>query len=337
MKKYNHVYEKMLTSDAILNSYRLSRKNKASWVTSMVDENPEYYLKLLQNMLKNKDFKTSEYEIFYKYDSGKLRKIANLPYFPDRIAQCDYVINVIEPIWLPVFIEFTYAAIPGRGPTKALKQLQNYLKTDCNGTQQVLKLDIKKYFDSIDKNILKEIYSRKLKDKDALDFAFEIIDSWTENGIPIGNYTSQYFGNIYLSYFDHWVKEVLKVKYYLRYMDDMIILTNSKERAWYLYNQINEYLTNNLKLTLKPAQPHLVEDRGVDFVGYRSFHNYSLIRNKTKRKIKHKTLRINQKLNKNNCLDKHDKGVIASYNGSLKWGNCYRLRQCTIDQFQKYL
>ena len=337
MKRYNNVYQRILEPEALQNAYKISRRNKEPWVTAMVDSDPEYYLSLLLYLLINEEFRTSEYEVFFKHDSGKLRKIANLPYFPDRIAQCVYVLEIIEPIWLPVFIETTYSAIPGRGQTPALLKLHDYLMDDPEGTAYVVKLDIKKYFESIDKEILKEIYARKIKDERALNFAYEIIDSWQDTGIPIGNYTSQYFGNIYLCYFDHWVKEVLGVKYYLRYMDDMIILVESKERGWEIYRAIDEYLRVNLKVTLKPAQPHLVEDRGVDFVGYRSFHNYTLVRNKNKRKIKHKSLRIQQKLDEGIELDDHDRGVIASYHGVLKWGDCYRLREQTIGRFDRYV
>lgn len=330
MKRYTNLYQRILSPKALQKAYRFSRKNKKPWVTAQVDANPTYYLAELKKMLEDGTFKTSKYEVFNKTDSGKLRKIANLPYYPDRIAQCVYVQEIIEPVWIPVFIETTYSAIPNRGQTAALIQLNEYLDDDPEGTMYVVKMDIKKYFDSIDKNILKEIFARKIKDKRALAFAYEIIDSWQDTGIPIGNYTSQYFGNIYLCYFDHWVKEVLGVKYYLRYMDDLIILVDSKERGWEVYHAIKEYLKNELGLILKPAQPHPVEDRGVDFVGYRSFHDYILVRNKTKRKAKHKCLRIQQKIEKGEELNEHDRGVIASYEGVFKWGDCHRLRDCTI-------
>lgn len=143
------------------------------------------------------------------------------------------------------FIPTTYAALPGekkwnkklkkhissRGPHAALLKLRQYVENDPSGTKYCLKLDIKKFFPNIDKAILKSLLRRKFKDKDLLWLLDDIVDSYDNGnpkGIPIGSYTSQYFGNFYLSYFDHWAKEEKHIKYLLRYMDDIVMKKAAK-------------------------------------------------------------------------------------------------------------
>lgn len=184
----------------------------------MVDEDPEKYLGQLQEMLLNKTYNTSEYVTFIKHDSGKDREIFKLPYFPDRICQWA-ILQVIEPYLVKNFIKNTYSAIPGRGIHLALHDIDQAVQHDVPGTQYCLKIDARKYYPSINHDILKKKYRRLFKDDDLLWLLDEIIDSTPgDTGIPIGNYLSQYSGNFYLSSFDHWMKEVKHVKYYYRYI-----------------------------------------------------------------------------------------------------------------------
>ena len=135
--------------------------------------------------------------------------------------------NILEPIWINIFTKDTYSCIKNRGIHKLVNNLKKVLKSDPEGTKYCLKLDIKKFYPSINHDILKEIIRYKIKDEELLQVLDEIIDS--AEGVPIGNYLSQFFANLYLAYFDHWIKEVLKVKYYFRYCDDITILGSNKE------------------------------------------------------------------------------------------------------------
>ena len=227
-------------------AHQNAKKGKGWYAeVKMVDENPEYYLKLLQEMLLNHTYRTSEYTTFIKQDSGKERVIYKLPYFPDRICQWA-ILQVIEPILIRNFTDDTYSAIPGRGIHQAFTRIKKAVQNDVPGTQYCLKLDAKKYYPSINHNILKDKYRRLFKDNDLLWLLDEIIDSTPgDTGIPIGNYLSQYSGNFYLSSFDHWLKEVKGVKYYYRYMDDIVILASSKEYLHQLRKDIAEYFHKN--------------------------------------------------------------------------------------------
>lgn len=168
-------------------------------------------------------YKTSPY-VTYKIYEPKERLIYRLPYYPDRIAH-HAIMNVVKEHWTKQFITNTYSCIEHRGIHKCLKDLKRDLRKTRgnNETQYCLKLDITKFYPSIDHNILKSIISRKIKDTKVLEILYEIIDSVNGingiygKGVPIGNYLSQYFANLYLTGFDHWCKEELKCRYYYRY------------------------------------------------------------------------------------------------------------------------
>jgi retron-type reverse transcriptase len=319
-------------------AHQNAKKGKGWYAeVKMVDENPEYYLKLLQEMLLNHTYRTSKYTTFIKQDSGKERVIYKLPYFPDRICQWA-ILQVIEPILIRNFTDDTYSAIPGRGIHQAFTRIKKAVQNDVPGTQYCLKLDAKKYYPSIKHNILKDKYRRLFKDNDLLWLLDEIIDSTPgDTGIPIGNYLSQYSGNYYLSSFDHWIKEVKGVKYYYRYMDDIVILAGSKEYLHQLRKDIAEYFHKELKLSIKEnwqVFPTFV--RGIDFVGYRIFLGYSLLRKTTCKQMKAKMVKIRKKMESGHEMNFSEWCSINSYKGWLIHCDSYRLKAKYIDPIQKY-
>jgi hypothetical protein len=144
---------------------------------------------------------------------------------------------------------------------------------------------------------LKKVIRNKIKDKELLWLLDNIIDS--APGIPIGNYLSQYFANLYLSKFDHWVKEILKIKYYFRYCDDLVILSDSKEKLHVIFKKINDYFINILKLTIKKNYKIFPTTTGIDFLGYKFYSKYTLIRKRIKnncfKKLKSRNIKKLQK------------------------------------------
>lgn len=324
--------------DNLILAHQNAKKGKGWYQeVKMVDANPEYYLGKLQEMLINKTYQTSQYETFIKKDSGKEREIFKLPYFPDRICQWA-IMQVIEPILLNNFTKDTYSAIPGRGIHLCLNRLDDALQHDVPGTQYCLKLDAKKFYPSINHDILKMKYRRLFKDNDLLWLLDEIIDSTPgETGIPIGNYLSQYSGNFYLSSFDHWIKEVKGIKYYFRYMDDIVILGSNKEELHNLMKEIDKYFKIKLKLKVKEnwqVFPTFV--RGIDFVGYRTFMNYKLLRKSTCKQFKRKMIAINKKQIEGKEMNYSEWCSINSYKGWLIHCNSYRLKQKYIEPIQKF-
>jgi hypothetical protein len=324
--------------DNLKAAHKNAKKGKG-WYQEVkqVDSNPEYYLGLLQNMLINKTYHTSEYQTFYKTEGNKKRLIYKLPYFPDRICQWA-VLQVIEPILLRNFTADTYSAIPGRGIHLCFYRLQEAMQKDVKGSQYCLKIDAKQYYPSIDHAILKEKYRRLFKDDDLLWLLDEVIDSTPgEAGIPIGNYLSQYSGNFYLSAFDHWIKEVKGVKHYFRYMDDIVILHESKEYLHRLRKEIDEYFHTKLKLTIKENwQVFPTFKRGLDYVGYRSFLEYTLLRKSTCKTFKAKMVAINKKRLNGEELSYSEWCSINSYKGWLKHCDSYRLQEKYMKPLERY-
>ena len=270
-------------------------------------------------MLKNKTFKNSQYYIFKIIDNGKEREIFKLPYFPDRIIH-HCIMQILEPIWKKSLIRDTYSSIKGRGLHDGVKRIKEALK-DKEGTKYCLKLDIKKFYPSVNHDVLKRIVRKKIKCKDTLWLLDEIIES-TE-GVPIGNYLSQYFGNIYLSGLDHFVKEECRVKYYFRYCDDIILLLGSKIRLREIFHSIEGYC-ESLVLSIKENyQIFPTNIRGIDFLGYRFFYEFTLLRKSIvlgfKNKIK-SILRNERGMPKSKIIN-----GLMSYHGWMKHGDCRRL------------
>ena len=190
--------------------------------------------------------------------------------------------------------------------------IRKALDTDEAGTTYCLKLDIKKFYASIDHDILKQLLRRKFKDQDLLWLLDEIIHS--AEGVPIGNYLSQYFANFYLTYFDHWIKEVKGVRYYFRYSDDIVILHPSKEFLHELLAAIKQYLNGNLKLIVKDNyQVFPVAARGIDVIGYVFYHTHTRMRKSIKKNFARRVSR------------RKNKATIAAYNGWAQFSNSKHL------------
>lgn len=355
MKRYGNLYEKIYSMDNLRKAHQNARKGKG-WYQEVreVDADVEGYLKRLQEMLINHTYQTSPYEKFIKRDSGKEREIFKLPYFPDRICQWA-ILQVIEPYLLRYMTKNTYSAIPERGIHAALHDVQEAMWKDVPNCQYCLKLDVRHYYPSINHGILKAKFRRLFKDAELLWLLDEIIDSictakiedmrdiWlldedidTETGIPIGNYLSQYCGNFYLSGFDHWIKEEKRVKHYFHYMDDIVIFGSSKEELHALKREMDVYFMRELRLTIKgnwQVFPSYV--RGVDFVGYRTFLNYTLLRKSTCTNFKKKMVYIRKKTESGQLMNYSEWCSVNSYKGWLNHCDSYRLQKKYITPIQE--
>lgn len=258
----------------------------------------------LHNALMDKTYKTSAYYTFKIYEP-KERIISALPFFPDRIVQ-QAILNILESVFYSVFTADSYSCIKRKGihgPKGADKALKKALR-DVPGTQYYLKLDIKKFYPTIDHAILKQLLRRKFKDKDLLWLLDEIIDS--AKGMPIGSYTSQFFANFYLTGFDRWIREQYRVKYYFRYSDDILILADSKPYLHQLRADIMEYMGFELNLQIKRNYRVAPVSCGIDYLGYVYRHTHTLLRPRIKKRM---------------FKNRHKPASLASYIGLLSHCN----------------
>lgn len=326
MKRYNGLHSKLCDYENIDLADGNARKGKdKKYGINKHDKNKIIENERLVEMLFNLTYKTSNYNL-YKIYEPKERIIYRLPYYPDRVAH-HAIMNIVKDIWTKNFIANTYSCIEGRGIHKCANDLKRDLKKYPNETKYCLKLDVTKFYPSIPHDGLKQCIRRKIKDKRFLSILDEIIDStnavinpFVTNksnkniGVPIGNYLSQYFANLYLSELDHLCKEELKCKFYYRYADDIVILNDNKDYLRKVLIYIKLYV-KTIGLKIKDNyQIYPVDSRGIDFVGYKFYHTHTLIRKSIKQRIMRLVYRYkNKEISKGEFKDK-----MNAYYGWLK-------------------
>ncbi len=265
--------------------------------------------------LKNRTYKHGRYTDFYITDP-KPRHIHKAP-IRDRVVH-HAVFNILNPIFEKTFIFNSYSCRKNKGTHRGINKLQKILRKTSKNSHNpcfILKCDIKKFFQSVDHNILLSIIERKIHDEKSLALIKEIIRNF-KPGLPIGNLTSQLFANIYLNELDQFVKHKLKISFYLRYTDDFIMVSNlsSELRDW--LEKIKDFLNIRLNLELHPAKIFLRKyHQGIDFLGYIQLPHHRILRKKTERRI----------------INKIQKGVskqsLNSYLGVLSHADSYKLSQ----------
>lgn len=308
MKRKRDLFKTVCSTENVRAAILAAMKGKGHYSeVRRIKKDIEKYVEELSEILTKKQFKNAEYEVFEKQSGDKVRVIYKLPFYPDRVVH-HCIVQVLLPIWVKLLIRDTYSTIPGRGIHDGVRRMKKALK-DVSGTKHCLKFDIRKYYPSVDHDILKQILRRKIKDVDLLELLDGIIDSAA--GIPIGNYISQWMGNVYLAYLDHFCKEQLQCRYYFRYCDDVVILSDNKSFLHSNLVAINDYLANELNLELKQNyQVFPTNIRGIDFLGYRFFHTHTLVRKRIVKQMKRRLKNIKS---------------MASYWGWLKHADTYRL------------
>lgn len=330
MKREGNIYSKIIEKEnikqAILNAskgkkYRKSVKN--------VIVNIDYYTEYIRKLLEHKKYVPSPYIVMRIRDgTRKKERIIYKPrFFPD---QCIHwaLMQQIEPILMRGMYEFCCASVRDRGIHYASKHIKKILVRDRKNTKYCLKLDVKKFYPSINKEILKQKLMRIIKDRDTLDLLDKIIDS-NENGVPIGNYTSQWFANFYLQSLDHYIKQDLKVPHYIRYMDDMILFHRNKKELHRIKEKVEKYLKNE-KLTLKENwQLFKVDSRPLDFIGYRFHRGYTTVRKSNFLRIKRRIMKIYKK----GHLNYIDASSVLSYYGWLKYSNSHKIIEKYINPY----
>ena len=329
MKRYGDLFHDVCSMPNLVLAHQNASRGKRHYVeVRMVNSDPEKYLSDIQAMITGKTYRTAPYKEMKKNDYGKPRKIHRLPYYPDRIVH-HAIVQVVSQIWQRTLIRDTYACIPRRGIHDGLRRIQDALTADPDGTKYCLKMDVKSFYHSLDHAILKQIIRRKIKDKHLLALVDEIIDSFSP-GVPIGNYLSQFFGNLYLSGYDHWMKEVHRCRYYFRYCDDVVILGGDKARLHALREITDRFWAEKRNLRLKGNwQVFPVDVRGIDFLGYRFFRNYTLLRKSIAKKFKRKMRHVKEHHARMRPISVMS--TISSYGGWMKHANCMNLRNRHID------
>jgi RNA-directed DNA polymerase len=337
MKTFDNLYSKMISFENLVLAWKRARmgKTKKSYVIEFEKKLSENLMSL-HNELKFKTYKPRKLVTFVLRDP-KTRVISKSD-FRDRIVHHALCI-VIEPFFEKGFIYDSCANRIGKGNLFALKRLEQFTsKTTNNYTQEsfCLKADIKHYFQTVNPKILIEIIKKKISDKDTISLIEKILvnalDNEKKTGMPIGNLTSQFFANVYLNELDYFVKHDLRVKYYIRYVDDFVILHKSKEQLELWKNDIDSFLRKRLKLELHPQKSKIINlSNGVDFVGFRNFFHFKLPR---KRNIRKMINRI-ESYNKNEITYSNLMIIFQGWQAYVKWSNSYNIRKNILRKIAK--
>lgn len=327
-------YSNIISVENIFQAFTEFKKGKGKRADVQIFErNLEDNLFSLHEDLKEKRYRHGSYKAFYVRDP-KVRHIHKAS-TRDRIVH-HLVSKILELTFEPKFFAHSYSCRKEKGTHKAIREFVKLTrKASKNNTSALfaLKCDIKKFFASIDHRVLTTLLQSSFKDKDFLWLLNEIVESFdTDNavgkGMPIGNLTSQLFANIYLDPLDQYMKHVLKVKYYIRYADDFVILSSEKTYLENLIPKIEKYLSEKLKLRLHPNKIIIRNFyHGIDFLGYVVFPYFVLPRTKTKRRIFRK-LSEKIELFKNNKLSSVTLNQsLQSYLGYLLHANAFKMSQ----------
>ena len=311
MKRHGNLFDKIISLENIKLAHKQARRGKAFYTeVKMVDANIDHYCREIQKMLVNQTFTTSKYEIEERFDGRKMRTIYKLPYYPDRIVQ-HALLNVAGNILTNSLITDTYQSIIGRGTHKAMKRVKKLVRSpEC--PRYALKIDVEKYYPSVNNDILKKMLRRKIKCEKTLWLFDDIIDSM--KGLPIGNYTSQILGNLYLSNFDWNVKQELKPIGYFRYCDDIVFFDDCKVKLMAYKSRAVKWLSD-IGLTIKKSwNIYDVHRHGVDFVGFVFTPFKTRLRKTIATKFKTTTTMLSA------CItdSKRDLSKIMAYKGWIK-------------------
>lgn len=320
MKRHGKLFERIADLENLRQAYLKARRGK-SWhrAVSTFERDVDGNLLRIHGSILAKTFTTSSYTVKEIYEP-KRRLIYVLPFAPDRIVQ-HAIMNVLEPIWDKLMIPTSYACRQGlgghAGSRKTMEHVRRY--------RYCLQGDVSKFYPSMDHEVLAGIVRQKIKCRDTLWLLDNIIHSVPGGtNVPIGNYTSQWFGNLYLNELDQWLKHRHRVRAYVRYCDDFCLFHDDKTVLRYMAGEIRTFVADRLKMRLSKLNLFPVE-QGVDFLGYRHFPSYILLRKRTARRVKARLRALPGLLASGRIGLERYRSSIASTMGWLKWANTHNL------------
>lgn len=314
MRSYNHLYEKLFDKDYIIQCINDAAKGKTNrHIVKRVLSNVDYHVDQIIKILKEGSFKIRHHKPVYINESSckKVRKIIQPDFMYEQIIQ-HMIVGILQPIFMRSMHPHSCASIPGRGSSYGCKIINCFIKYKCDKTKSmyVLKFDIRKFFDHIDRKILMDKLSKIIRDKHFLHLLSILVFYDNNNiGIPLGFYSSQWFANFYLMELDYYITQTLKCGLFIRYMDDVVIMDSNKRKLHEMQKCIIEYLTNKLHLTIKHNHQifrfvyfnritNKEHGRFIDFMGFKFYHNRMTLRKSTLCNIRKKINRLHSRVHK---------------------------------------
>ncbi|MBI4017055.1 MAG: group II intron reverse transcriptase domain-containing protein [Candidatus Aenigmarchaeota archaeon] len=333
MKTHKHLWENLCTFENLEQAYEQARRGKyGNPVVVEFRKHWQLHLCTILKELRTHTYKPRPLRKFVLRDP-KTRVIC-VSEFRDRVIH-HALVNILQPVFEPLFIHDSYASRKGKGTLPALKRFDIFkwkITSNCTrGQGFVFKADIKHYFETVDHAVLLRIIQKRVKDENIIWLIRQILDNYDSGtpgkGMPLGNWTSQFFANVYLNELDQFVKHILRAKYYVRYVDDFVILHKSKKILQEYEQRINEFL-QTLKINLHPTKCKIIPlGQGISFLGFRIFYHHKLLRKRNIRKIKAKLAFLLEEY-ESGWADAYDVlETLHGWNAYAVHGNTFRLRQ----------
>lgn len=340
MKSYNNLYEKMLSDDnirlAIMEAARNKRKNnrrhrRLRYMAKHADE----YIEIVRGWILN--FEPPKHKPIEINDGISAKKRTIIVPTVREVLVHHAAINVLKPIFMKGMYEHSYASIPNRGTHKAVKTIKKWIYKNDSSTKYCLKIDIKKFFDSVDQDILIAKLNKLIRDKHYMEIIEKIIRT-VDKGIPLGFTTSQWFANFLLTELDHKIKEEWGAVHSVRFMDDMVIFGSNKKKLHELRIKIQNYLEQDLHLCLKnnwqvffmdSTRSRKKKGHFLDFLGFKFYRTHVGFRRKLALKMQRKAKHIYKKGRANI----HDARQMVTYSGYRKYVDCYNWFQTHINPY----
>ena len=340
MSKQHNLFQNSFSDIVTLDNFKRAYGRTQKTDTKYKRESIRFGFDLIENLkslierVKERTYTPEPYNVFTVYEP-KERIIAE-PGFQDKIVQFA-VHNILNPDFENKFIYDSYACINDKGTHQCAKRIQHFLAKSSWQWENpwIIKADIKEFFYSVKHDVLKSILQKEIASQRVLSLLSKIIDhSHREVGLPLGNVTSQLFANIYLNELDKYCKRELSLKYYVRYMDDMVFILPNREKARSVKGAISDFVQTELDLELNQDKSKIFPmAQGVNMVGYKIWKTHKLLRNKTKQTIKQKSSKFSSMLETGKITKQKVEQILNSWKGHADYASSENFYQYLEDRF----
>ena len=334
MSLYERIYDTKNLEESYKRTQSGNRKYRKEAIYFAMSK--ERKLRCLQKELEDRTYRPGSYIEFYVFEPKK--RLVHAPHIRDKIVQFS-IHTVLQGIYRSVFIKDSYACLEEKGTHEAVHRIQHYMRLAQWKYEEpyIVKIDVRKFFYSINRDILKTIYRKKIpeSEQDFLRILDMIVDSSPEGerGLPLGNVTSQDFANIYLNEVDQFCKRYLGLKWYVRYMDDICIIVKDRETARNVLAKIRTYVKDHLDLELNEKTHIYPLAQGINTLGFRIHTTHLEVRNSSKAAMKRRIKKIDEKMQSGRLTKKQAQQDVNAWLGHARHSNSYNLAKKIFEKY----
>lgn len=334
MSLYERIYDTKNLEESYKRTQSGNRKYRKEAIYFAMSK--ERKLRCLQKELEDRTYRPGSYIEFYVFEPKK--RLVHAPHIRDKIVQFS-IHTVLQGVYRPVFIKDSYACLEDKGAHEAVHRIQHYMRLAQWKYEEpyIVKIDVRKFFYSINRDILKTIYRKKIpeSEQDFLRILDMIVDSSPEGekGLPLGNVTSQDFANIYLNEIDQFCKRYLGLKWYVRYMDDICIIVKDRETARNVLAKIRTYVKDHLDLELNEKTHIYPLAQGINTLGFRIHTTHLEVRNSSKAAMKRRIKKIDEKVQSGRLTKKQAQQAVNAWLGHARHSNSYNLAKKIFEKY----